>query len=98
MQDYKKQEQIQLEALKNISYCLGLYSQLCSRRHTRQVTYNVVSKDDVTTDPEDAHEDTSDTDAGPNDHVVILLCPLLQRVHDQEAVVMTDVGWGKRNI
>ena len=64
----------------------------------REITYDIVSEDDVTTESKDAHEDTSDTDAGPHDRVVVLLRPLLQRVHDQETVVVTDVGWGRRNM
>ena len=60
-----------------------------------QLTNNVVSENDVAAYSENAHKDARYADAGPDYHVVIPLCSLLQRVHNEEAIVMTHIRWEK---
>ena len=56
-----------------------------------QLTNNVVSENDVAAYSENAHKDARYADAGPDYHIVIPLCSLLQRVHNEEAIVMTHI-------
>lgn len=58
---------------------------------TKYQTYDIIGEDYVATDPEDAHEDAGDADAGPYDRVVVLFRPYFQRVHYQETVVVAHV-------